>query len=253
MTANLDQPRSQEYVSDAISHIKKKCPTSGGKAKGERSWDFASAALFQVVLSALSAKQASLDKRDIVSSEDLKGITDSFKGSLLGQLRSLLKKPAKLASTGSESETGLELLTIVDALSTLGLDGTKLAELVDDVKSFIASFTEAEREVASRLETFISAHARDTDGDLLDTELKGNTSTIYGRKGIFEQATALTTGKSQQDKLDLLRETFGENLVGLSQLDKLLAARHIISSCKGLLVLTLPDSRANKYSYSTRE
>lgn len=242
MTANLDQPRSQEYVSDAISHIRKKCPSSGSKTKGERSWDFVSAALFQVVLSALSTKEASLDKRDILSSDDLKGITESFKSSLLRQLKSLLKMPAKLANTSSEGETGLELLTIVDALSTLGVDGTEAAELVEDVKSFIASLTEAEREVASRLETFISAYARDTDGDLLDTELKGNTFTIYGRKGIFEQAAGLTTGKSQQDKLDLLRETFGERLVGLSQLDKLLAARHIISSCKGLSVLALLDS-----------
>jgi hypothetical protein len=228
MTANIDQPGSQEYIAEAINYIKGQKQNSEGK--GKQKWNLASISLFQVVLSALLIKVATLEDLGIISRHELEGIVDSFKDSLLIQLRSLLKKPEM---------AGLKLLSTIDALSILGVDGAKLAEFIDDAKSFIASLPETEHEVAARLEIFIAVHSRDPVGELLDTELKGDTATIYGRQGIVEKASALTTGKSEQEKLVLLKSTFGVNLEGLLQLDKALAARHIISACKGLSCLTL--------------
>lgn len=235
MTANVDQPRSQEYVTEVISYIKKQ--TKGyGEEKEKHGSNFASVTLCQVVFTSLLAKAAALNDLQIISSRKLESITDSFKDSLLLQLRSILRKPEKLASSSSEARS-LKLFAIIDTLSTVGIGGVKLAELTDDAKSFIASLPETEHELVARLETFMTVYSRDTDGELLDTELKGDTLTIYGRQGIFANSMALTAGKSQQEKLNLLKSTFGKDLVGLSQLDKLLAARCIISTCNGLLML----------------
>jgi hypothetical protein len=229
MTANIDQPGSQEYVAEAINYIKGQKQNSG-EGKGKQKWNLASIPLFQVVLVALLSKIATLEDLGIINRPELQGIVDSFKDSLLVQLRSLLKKPKK---------AGLKLLSTIDTLSILGVDGVKLAEYIDDAKSFIALLPETEHEVAARLENFIAVHSRDPDGELLDMEVIGDTSTIYGRRGMFEKASALTAGKSEQEKLVLLKSTFGVNLDGLSQLDKALAAKHIISACKGMSGLTL--------------
>lgn len=247
--ANLDQPRSQEYVSDAIAHTRTQSLGAGDKSKKD-SCNFASVALCQVVLSALLAKEDNLHELNIITRDDLNGITSSFKDTLRGQLKSLVKKPEKLANS-SGGRRHLELLCIIDALTTLGVDGTKLAKLASDAKSCVTSLTEADDEIASRLETFIAVHARDADGELLDTELKGDSSTIYGRQETIGKATALVTGKSQQDKLDLLQSTFGDDSAGLSQLDKLLAARYIISTCKGLSYPAMILLEANYGRHST--
>ena len=244
MTATLSQPQSQEYVSDTVTYIRKQSSGSGSKVK-KGSWNFASTTLYEVVLAALLAKEAALDKLDLISCHDLKGISDSRKDSLLVEMKALLKKSKKSASSTDQMTKHLALLSVINALTTLGVDGPKLAELTDDAESFIASLPETEREVASRLETFMSVHARDDDGDLLDTELKGDTSTISGRQGIVDKVNALIIGKDEEDKLELLKSLFGEDSVGLSQLDRLLAARHIISTCKGLSAFIMLMAKAN--------
>lgn len=227
MSTNLDQPRSREYVSEAIAYIGNQ--VDNGKLRG----NYASIALIQVLFSALSARGKALDETGLTANGSLQRMKESFTDSLVDQIRRQVKASRSVVDTGQEARY-LELLNIIDSLSVLGVDGTKITALVDDVKSFIGSLTEAESEVASRLESFISVHARDEDGDLLDTGLKGDTSTIYGRQGILDKARALITGKDQDDRLELLKELFGEDLIGLSRLDTLLAAKHIIATCRGL-------------------
>jgi nucleolar pre-ribosomal-associated protein 2 len=244
MTASLSQPQSQEYVSDAVTYIRKQSSGFGSKGK-KGSWNFASTTLCEVVLAALLAKEAALDKLDLISCQDLKVIADSRKDSLLVQMKGLLKKSKKSANSGNQTAKHLDLLSVINALTTVGVDGLKLAELTDDAKSFIALLAETEGEVVSRLETFMSVHARDDDGNLLDTELNGDASTVSGRQGIVDKVNALIIGKDEDEKLELLKSLFGEDIDGLSHLDRLLAARHIISTCKGLSALIMATARAN--------
>lgn len=240
MTANLDQPGSQEYIKGAIDYIQRQ----------KERVNFASVTLIQVTLNALSIKATTLNDLDILSSSQVERMRRSFTDSLLLQLSSLLKSGGKLSSN-NESGNGLELLSTIDALSTLSVDGAKLAKSLDDAKLSIASLAETDLELAARLETFITVLSHNADGDFFDAEMKGDTSTIYGRQGILQKAAALTAGKCEQEKLQLLKSTFGENFVGLAQLDKLLAASHIISSCKGLLILPLLPSQLTISSHST--
>ncbi|KIN03707.1 hypothetical protein OIDMADRAFT_158460 [Oidiodendron maius Zn] len=254
MTANLDQPRSHEYALDAIKYIQKQLPSQEGKGSGEQEWNFTSVTLFQVVLFAFSTKKTALNELGILSSGDLRGIIDAFKDSLLGQLKTLLKMPKQSPNSSRKTGAYLKLFSIIDALTAFHVDGSKLAALTDDVKHFIDSLTDAEDEVASRLDTFMAVHSHDTDGEPLNVDLNGNTSTTFGRQGILDKVKALVATKDRHEKLDLLSSALGDDLTGISQLDKLLAVRHIISSCKGLscspcsslnlIILRCPECRA---------
>lgn len=233
MSTNLDQPRSREYVSEAIAHVEDQV------GKGKPSVDFASITLIQVVLSVLSARGEALDKTGLTTDGSLQRIKETFTNTLVDQMRRQLEASKSAADTGHEMGY-LKLLSIIDSLTILRVDGTKIIALMDEVKSCIGFLAEMESEVASRVENFMSVHARDEDNDLLDTGLQGDTSTIYGRQGILDKAKALIAGKDQDDKLELLKELFREDSTGLAELDTLLAAKHIIATCRGLLVLMIP-------------
>jgi nucleolar pre-ribosomal-associated protein 2 len=239
MTTNLDQTRSQEYVADAITYIRRLLPSEGSKVKGEPGGSFTSVALFQVVLTALLAKHAVLNRLGIITSDDLRGMTDSFKDSLLSRLKTLLKTPQKTPKADAKARVHLELLCIVDALTTFRADGIKLAALTDDVKSFIASMAGEDAELASRLETFMAVHGCGVDGEQFGVDLTGDTSIIFGRRGLLDKTNALVATMSQQEKLDLLKSMLVNDVIGTSRLDKVLAARYIIVSCKGLTLLTI--------------
>jgi hypothetical protein len=126
------------------------------------------------------------------------------------------------------------LFSIIDALSALGVGEMKLAELVDLAKSFTLSLDKENSGLSIRLGTFMATHTFEADGKLLNTEVAGNTSSIDGRRAIIQQISAITSGMNQSDKLALLKSIFGEESTGLSQLDKLLASRLLITACEGL-------------------
>jgi hypothetical protein len=244
MSTNLDQPRSREYVSEAIAYVVDQV------GKGKPSVDFASIILIQVVLSVLSARGEALDKTGLTTDGSLQRMKESFTNTLVDQMRRQLKASKSAADQGPEMGY-LKLLSIIDSLAILGVEGPKITALMDEVKSCIGSLAEMESEVASRLENFVSVHARDEDNDLLDTGLKGDTSTIYGRQGILDKTKALIAGKDQDDKLELLKELFREDLTGLAELDTLLAAKHIIASCRGLLVSMIPKLKLMSFRCPT--
>jgi hypothetical protein len=133
-----------------------------------------------------------------------------------------------------ESRKNLMLFSIIDALSALGVGEMKLVELVDLAKSFTLSLDKEDSGLSIRLGTFMATRTFEADGKLLNTEVAGNTSGIDGRRAIIQQISAITSGMNQSDKLALLKSIFGEESTGLSQLDKLLASRLLITACEGL-------------------
>lgn len=245
MTANLDQSGSQEYVSDAIKYIR--IYSSSITSKGSTcDLNFASIALCQVVISGLLLKEAALNELNLMSHEDLSAVIDFFKKSLLAQLKALLKTAKQSAKPGSEAIGHIGLLSIIEALASVGVDGSKLAELRSNAMMFIESIKDTENEVASRLEAFISVNARDIDGCLVDGQLNGDISTVYGRQGVINKADAVMAEGNQEEKLELLRTLFLQNRsASLLQLDNLLAIKCIISACKGLSIFGILKRKAN--------
>jgi nucleolar pre-ribosomal-associated protein 2 len=186
--------------------------------------------VFGAAFSIFQAKATPLDDLRIISNDDLGSITGTFKTGLLQQLKEFLHRTRKEKSTKrqtSQLTEHLTILSIMDALGALGVDPSKVAELVDDAKAFCSLVQDTELHIGKRLETFLAVHGP----NIIEEELlEGDVSTVNGRQSITQKVLASVNSKDKLDKLKLLDSIFGPGLVGLSRLDKLLAARQVIIS-----------------------
>lgn len=180
--------------------------------------------VFGVALSIFHTRANPLNDLDVIAKKDLDKATKRFKEGLLDQLRRILhiSREENLSQSAH-----LSILSIIDALSALGVDSSKVAELGDDATAFCASVQDTELHTGKRLETFMAVHG----SSVIDEELLvGDVSTVIGRQSITQKTVASMVGKDKQAKLKLLDSIFGPGLVGLKKLDKLLAARQVIIS-----------------------
>jgi nucleolar pre-ribosomal-associated protein 2 len=206
--------------------IQKKISKAGEKKKHRL--NYALVTIFGAAISAFHARATSLNDLEVIRKEDLDRRTSAFKEGLLAQLKEIFQKFRKGKSRKrktSQATEHLSIFSIINALSALGADSSKLAELEDDAKAFCASVQGSEVDIGRRLETFMAIHRSNVIGEEL---LGGDISTVNGRQSIKEKTLASTVGKNKQEKLKLLESIFGPGLVGLTRLDKLLAAQQVI-------------------------
>jgi nucleolar pre-ribosomal-associated protein 2 len=229
ITANLDQPRNREYVSDALNHLRKKTKPKSDSKKTHKI-DYARVVLFEVLVGAFSAKESQLNDLGIIKSAEFTIIKESFKACLLGQLESLLAKSKKSSKIDKQAEKNLTLRSIIDALQILGVKRSELANLLNVAKSFVATLDEKDMDIGKRVETFISIHAP-TEVGVID--FGGDVSTVDGRQAIIEKVRSLISGKDDSEKVELLRSLLRNDLAAW-RLDHLLAVRHIVTACQGL-------------------
>jgi len=180
--------------------------------------------IFGVALSIFQSRANPLNDLNVIPKKDLDKTTKRFKEGLLDQLQISLQNARDNSSQFSEH---LAILSIIDALSALGVDSSKVAELGDNATAFCASVRETELHIGKRLETFMAVHGSDVIEEGL---LVGDVSTVTGRQSITQKTVAAMVGKDKQAKLKLLDSIFGPGLAGLKRLDKLLAARQVIMS-----------------------
>jgi nucleolar pre-ribosomal-associated protein 2 len=213
--------------------------------------DYAQIALFEALILVFISRSTSLDDLGIITASELEEITTNFKSCLLAQLQQLLQKP-KTSSKDKEEAKHLTIVCALNAMASIGVDGTLLAKLVDDVKSFTATLADNELEIGKRLDTFMSIHAQTPMGELLESEITGDMSTIHGRRSIHEQATALIIRMDEPKKLECLKSLIEDSITSSKKLDKMLAARYVITACEGtsspfILMTKLMTSRFPKY------
>jgi hypothetical protein len=233
MTANLDQARDRAYISEALDHLKKETKRKKIDGKTPKTkWCFSLVTLFEVVLTALRTKKTILNDLNIISNKDLTRIVDKFNGSLLEQLQNLLRKPKKFMKAGKEDQMILSLDSTIEALAAMDVDRANLAELADGVNTVISSLNEEQQALAMRLETFMTPHAQNL-GQLFRPNSEDKPSTVLGRQSIKEKADALTVGKNQAEKLEILKLMCERSSPPLTQLNRLFAAKNIIFSCDG--------------------
>jgi nucleolar pre-ribosomal-associated protein 2 len=221
---NIDQPPQKAYILDAFKQIRKKVEKSSEKKKHRL--NFALIMIFGVAFSVFETKATPLDDLKVITTDDLKRVTSTFKDGLLQQLKEILHESRKEGLTKHHTDH-LTVLSIIDALSTLRIDSLKLAEIEGTAKEFCCSVHDTELHIGKRLETFLAAHGTKVVGEQL---LEGNISTVNGRQSVMQKTVAAMAGKTQQTKLTLLSSILGHDLVGLTRLDKLLAARQVIIS-----------------------
>jgi len=209
---------------EVLGHIQNKTKNNiGEKSKSKNKWNFATIMLFETAFTAFASKATPLNDLDIVSNDELASLIEGFKDSLLAYLQTLLQKSKKVKSL-------LALTCTINALSTLGVDGIKLAELAEDANSFILSLDNSQNEVAIQLANFMATHVRNTEGETSNIELSGDVTTIQGRESIREKVKALVTEASQGEKLRVLESLCGPRL---TEIDGLYAARNVVIACEG--------------------
>jgi nucleolar pre-ribosomal-associated protein 2 len=202
--------------------------------KKKHKLNYALITIFAAAFSMFHARSAPLNDLEVIKKENLDCVTNNFKDGLLAQLKDILHKARKEKSskrkTGEATEH-LSIFAIIDALSALGVDSSKLVELEDEAKAFYSSAEDTELHIGKRLETFMMVHGPNIVGEEL---LGGDVLTMIGRQSIARKTLASTTGKDKQAKLKLLDSIFGLGLVGLTRLDRLLAARQVIISIEDI-------------------
>jgi nucleolar pre-ribosomal-associated protein 2 len=243
---NIDQPPQKAYISDAFAQIREKVKKA--RKKKEHRLNYGLIAIFVAAFSVFHTRAAPLNDLGVISKKDLDNTSAAFKDGLLVQLKEILHKSRKEKSSKSKtcqtSQTTINLfiLSIMDALAALGVDSSKLSELEDDAKAFCTSVQDTELHIGKRLETFMAIYGPNViSEDLLADDI----TTVLGRQSIREKTLASTTGKEKQEKLKLLDSIFGPGLVGLTQLDKLQAARQVIVS--------IEDTRKSKEKEDNKE
>lgn len=167
-----------------------------------------------MALVALRDKSAILHGIGEIELEDLQSVTASFKDGILLRLKKVLQE----FETPSEDHC-LLVYSIINALSSLGVEKSQLAGLkVENFASHANAF------FAEQLVTFNVIHGPD---DIGPEQLGGE---VTRPLPIREKTRSILLGKSNQEKLDLLRDILD---TGLERLDKLLVAREIIKSVEG--------------------
>jgi nucleolar pre-ribosomal-associated protein 2 len=234
VTANLDQPRNREYALGALNHLRKKTKSKSDSKKIHK-LNYALITLFDTVIEAFAVKETQLNDLDIISRSDYTSVKNSFKRCLLGLLEELLTK-TRSSKAEKQAERSLTALSIIDALGKQEVNDSELTDVVDATKSFAAPPNEADIDVGKRLDTFLSMHSRSEELKMSGSEFGGDPLTVYGRKAIKETVQALVTGKDQHQKLDLLKSILEDEENGLLRLESVLAVRHIIMACEGLLL-----------------
>ncbi|KAH7336464.1 Urb2/Npa2 family-domain-containing protein [Rhexocercosporidium sp. MPI-PUGE-AT-0058] len=219
----VDQPRSSTYLSDAFKKIQRKANKAIEKKKHKM--NFAVITMFEVALSAFHQKAAALHDLNIVRKDDLDSVTASFKDCILSQFKDLLPNLQK-----ENANDTLLVLSIIGALSTLGVDNSRLTGLEDVAAALVVSAGKTSNHFGERLQTFMVIHGPKADDSTFATQLSGSVTDVYSRESVIARTKAVTSKMSNDEKLELLQELLGEDLDGLTQLDTLLATRQVIIS-----------------------
>jgi len=236
MTENMDQPQRRTYLSNCWSTIKQTLDQMGTK-KPKRRWNFPLIALFEVAFVIFQAKIDALADLNIIDSQDFANIHVAFYMHLKNQLDVCLKleesNKRNQASHNKKVRNSILLLSTVEAWGAIGVHASHLEDYDGEFRMFAKSCDEVTFDVARKMETFMAVRGGMAAKKNFGAKLRGDVSTLYGRQALLEKARAATVEKDEPAKLKLLGKMIGEDLVALTQLDKLLAVREVIKICEG--------------------
>ncbi|KAI9648313.1 hypothetical protein NHQ30_002946 [Ciborinia camelliae] len=238
ITSNLDQSHNRTYILDAISYFHDKLSKFNNdekKSKGEKTLPFISTShsLFAVLI----AKSKQLNDLAIISSHDFTNLCTSFRQFLLIRLQNRLKKKPKRDEVGSHRDGSLSVVVILQALESMSVESSQLEAVAAEGQAYITKLNEGRPEVDTVrqiLPEFFAAHASSNENGILHTDLEAFINTSAGRAGIKKKMETITSEMDNVEKLQLVQRLFGEELIGLTQLDKLVAVKYVISACDSI-------------------
>ncbi|QSZ29781.1 hypothetical protein DSL72_004298 [Monilinia vaccinii-corymbosi] len=238
ITSNLVPSQNRTYILDAVSYFRDKLSmfiNDEKKSKGEKTLPFISTShsLFTVLI----AKSKQLNDLAIISNQDFTTLCISFREFLLVQLQNQLKRKPKGGEVGSHKDGSLHITIVLQALESLGVDSSLLESLAAEGQGYIKKLKEGRPEVddvRQLLPEIFAAHASSNENGILHTALELSVNSSAGRAGIKKKMETVTSGMDNTEKLQLVEHLFGEGLIGLTQLDKLVAVKYVIGACDNI-------------------
>ncbi|RAL60971.1 hypothetical protein DID88_010067 [Monilinia fructigena] len=218
ITSNLDQSQNRTYILEALSYFRDKLSkftNEEKRSKGEKPLSFISTS--QSLLTVLMAKSKQLNDLAIISNQDFANLCTSFRQFLLVQLQHRLKKKPKRDDIGSHKDGSLFITIVLQALEFLSVDSSQLEPLAAEGQGYITKLNEGIPEVddvRQILPEVFAANASSNENGILHTGLDAFINTSAGR-------AACTN-------------LFGAELIGLTQLDKLVAIKYVIGACDNI-------------------
>jgi nucleolar pre-ribosomal-associated protein 2 len=229
------------YIQDGVTYVReklRKLADDEKKTKPEKILPFTS--ISQAFFETLEAKSDQLNALDILGRDDATKLRVSLTEFLISQLRQRLQKKLKMDEIGTHTDGSLPVLVILEALESLHIQSSQAVLLVTDIEGYIEKLGDRDPEIIGTrriLQNFLDKHVAGDSLHIRANALDVNSHT--GRLDVQKQIESMTSRMDNSEKLKLLQNLFGEDQAGLTQLNKLLAIKHVIASCESKLAAFL--------------
>jgi hypothetical protein len=203
---------------------------------------YAMISLVNAASSALNSKEIALEALDIVEKKKLRELQNSFRKLLLRNIARRLEKSEKLAS--DDDIHTMSLSSSLNALDAAEVEQNDLVNLESLIKLAIASLLKLNEKLARRLELFMLKHDEKTSKEVSAEMLRGDiasfgdVASVDGRRVILQKVLAISKCMTEPQKLGLATKLLQYGKSDALKLDNLLAFRHLITGCEGLLILS---------------
>jgi hypothetical protein len=202
---------------------------------------YAMISLVKAASSALNSKEIALETLDIVEKKKLRELQNSFRKLLLCNIERQLEKLEKLAN--DDDKRTMSLSSSLNALDAVEVEQNDLVNLHSLTRPAIVSLRELNEKLARRLELFMLKHdektSRGVSAEILRRDIAsfGDVASVDGRQAILQKILAISKSMTDPQKLGLATKLLQYGESDTLNLDNLLAFRHLITGCEGLLIL----------------
>ncbi|KAM3078579.1 hypothetical protein ACMFMG_006449 [Clarireedia jacksonii] len=241
IATNLEQTQNRTYMQDGITYVREKLrkfTDDEKKTKAEKILPFAS--ISQAFFETLKAKSDQLHDLGILGRDDAAELLVSLTEFLISQLQQRLQKKLKMDDVGTPKDGSLPILVILEALESIGVQSSQVVPLVTDIEGYMEKLGGRDPEVTvirRNLQNFLANHVASDNLDIRDGAW--DVSTHTGRLDVQKRIEFMTSKMDKSERLNLLQHLFGEDQAGSTQLNKLLAIKHVIASCQILFSLSI--------------
>lgn len=202
---------------------------------------YAMISLAKVAFSGLNSKEIALETLDIVEKKKLRELQNSFRKLLLRNIERRLEKLEKLAN--NDGKRTMSLCSCLNALDSVEVEQDDLVNLQSLAKPAIVSLRELDETLARRLELFMLKHEENPFREISIETIRGDITSfgdiasVDGRQAILQKVLAISKSMTEPQKLGLATKLLQCGKSDIPKPGNLLAFRHLITSCDGLLIL----------------
>lgn len=234
---NVDQIRRRTYLNDVLESIQNQ---SKNLYRTKKKLNAAFIAIAGAALFEFQKKTANFQETPFISKEEVGEKINDFRQKILIELKTLLQKFSKKYHRKKKisSYKIICIHVIIDALTDLGVSESQVAELGSEAQAIIKSSSK----IGDCLNTFLIVYGPKNSNGEIPLGADGNISSIERRKLVQQITEVIINANDDARRLEILHSLLKEYHDDRTRIDKLMAARYIIISIKGLCLIRHLDN-----------